>query len=87
MAITDELPPASKKLSTLKQKKLLAVLSPTVSSPEVMLPVVALGETAAQAEAPESGDKKKAKKRISPRQESRSWCATVSPCRRRNMKL
>jgi len=54
-------PTAAPKKPATRQKKVVAALSPTAASPEVLMPVVALDEaTAAQAQAP---DKKKDKLR------------------------
>ena len=59
MARSGEIAPITKKPATPRQKKVLAALSPTVSSPEVMLPVVALDEAQAQADALDGDDRKK----------------------------
>lgn len=60
---------AVKKATVSRQRKVLATLSPTASSPEVMLPVVALNEVEAAMHPAEQGevaeqkkDKHKAKK-------------------------
>ena len=63
MARTEEIAPALKKPATPRQRKVLAALSPTVASPEVMLPVVALDEAQAQAAALDGGDRKKAREK------------------------
>ena len=63
MARTEEIAPALKKPATPRQRKVLAALSPTVASPEVMLPVVALDEAQAQADALDGGDRKKAREK------------------------
>ena len=47
---------AVKKATVSRQKKALAALSPTASSPEVMLPVVALDEVEAAMHPVEQGD-------------------------------
>lgn len=54
----DDLPAPPAKAAASRQKKVLAALSPTVSSPEVMLPVVALDEAEA---ATAANDRKKDK--------------------------
>ncbi len=54
----------AKKASVSRQKKVLAALSPTASSPEVMLPVVALDEVEAAmhpVEQEEAGERRKDK--------------------------
>jgi hypothetical protein len=61
----NDLPLPNRKIAVPRQKKVLAALSPTVASPEVMLPEVALDHEAAQAAAPateKKKDKPKAKK-------------------------
>ena len=52
---------AVKKATTPRPKKVLATLSPTAASPEVMLPVVALDDPAVPVEAAEPAERKKDK--------------------------
>jgi hypothetical protein len=51
----------AKKAAVSRQRKVLAALSPTVASPEVMLPVVALNEVEAAMHPADLADKKKDK--------------------------
>lgn len=64
---SNDLPSPTRKTAVPRQKKVLAALSPTVASPEVMLPEVALEQEIAQPTAPvtekkKDKDKPKAKK-------------------------
>jgi len=64
---SNDLPLPTKKTAVPRQRKVLAALSPTVASPEVMLPEVALDQETAQPAAPvpekkKDKDKPKAKK-------------------------
>ena len=58
---TDGSVAAVKKAAAPRPKKVLAALSPTAASPEVMLPVVALDEIEAALRPDEPGEKKKDK--------------------------
>ena len=64
---SNDLPLPTRKTPVPRQRKVLAALSPTVASPEVMLPEVALDQETAQTAAPvtekkKDKDKPKAKK-------------------------
>lgn len=64
---SNDLPLPTRKTAVPRQRKVLAALSPTVASPEVMLPEVALDQETAQPAAPvtekkKDKDKPKAKK-------------------------
>lgn len=56
----NDLPVPTRKPTAPRQKKVLAALSPTVASPEVMLPEVALEQETSQPAAP-NGEKRKDK--------------------------
>jgi hypothetical protein len=55
---SNDLPLPTRKTAVPRQRKVLAALSPTVASPEVMLPEVALDQETAQPAAPVTEKKK-----------------------------